>query len=107
MLTLVPGVAHHLVMEGAVPFVLTAPWRVAIPLMKSIKAELQRMEKLGMISKIESPTDWCAVMVVVPKPNKCVQICVDLTKQTAIAVTDDIQKSTQKCIEQQYPRSRT
>ena len=66
--------------EGAVPFALTAPGRVAIPLMESVKAEFQRMEKLGLISQIESPTDWCAGMVVVPKPNKRVRICVDLTK---------------------------
>ena len=37
-------------------------------------------EKLGVISRIESPTDWCAGMVMVPKPNKHVRICVDLTK---------------------------
>ena len=48
--------------------------------MESVKAELQRMEKMGVISRIESPTDWCAGMVVVPKPNKRVRICVDLTK---------------------------
>ena len=66
--------------EGAVPFALTAPRRVVIPLMESVKAELQRIEKLGVISRIESPTDWCAGMVVVPKPNKHVRICVNLTK---------------------------
>ena len=66
--------------EGAVQFAQTAPRRVAIPLTESVRAELQRMEKLGVISRIESPTDWCAGMVVVPKPNKRVRICVDLTK---------------------------
>jgi len=48
--------------------------------MDSVKAELQRMDKLGVISRIKKPTDWCAGMVVMPKPNKHVQICVDLTK---------------------------
>ena len=38
------------------------------------------MEKLGVITKIEEPTDWCAGMVVVPKQNGKVRICVDLTK---------------------------
>ena len=66
--------------EGAVPFALTTPRRVAIPLMESVRAELQKMEMLGVISRIETPTDWCAGMVVVPKPNKRVRICVDLTK---------------------------
>ena len=35
------------------------------------------MEALGVISKIEEPTEWCSP-IVVPKPK--VQICVDLTK---------------------------
>ena len=38
------------------------------------------MESLGVISRVDSPTDWCAGMVVVPKPNGKIRICVDLTK---------------------------
>ena len=38
------------------------------------------MERLGVITKINEPTDWCAGMVVVPKQNGKVRICVDLTK---------------------------
>ena len=38
------------------------------------------MERLGVITKIEEPTDWCAGMVVVPKQNSKVKICVDLMK---------------------------
>ena len=56
------------------------PRRVAIPLMKSVKQELERMEELGVISRVSEPTEWCAGMVVVPKPNGQVQISVDLTK---------------------------
>ena len=33
-----------------------------------------------MISRVDDPTDWCAGMVVVVKPNNHVRICVDLTK---------------------------
>ena len=33
------------------------------------------MEKLGVISHVDEPTDWCSGMVMVPK-----DICVDLTK---------------------------
>ena len=66
--------------EGAKPFALSTPRRVAIPLLGAVKEELQRMERLGVISKIEEPTDWCSGMVVVPKSNGKVRICVDLTK---------------------------
>ena len=38
------------------------------------------MEEMGVISKVEEPTEWCAGMVVVSKPNGKVQICVNLTK---------------------------
>ncbi len=34
---------------------------------------------MGVIVKIQEPTDWCTGMVVVPKPNGKVRICVDLT----------------------------
>lgn len=36
------------------------------------------MERIGVISKIDTPTDWCAGMVVVPKWSGEVRICVDL-----------------------------
>ena len=36
------------------------------------------MESLGIISKVDTPTSWCAGMVVVPKKDKTVRICVDV-----------------------------
>ena len=62
------------------PFTLTTPRRVAVPLLPIFKAELERMEKLGVISKVTIPTEWYAGKAVVPKPNNTVRICVDLTK---------------------------
>lgn len=44
-----------------------------------MKQELERIETLGVIAKVEQPTEWCAGMVVVPKANGKVRICVDLT----------------------------
>jgi hypothetical protein len=38
------------------------------------------MVDLGVVSKINTPTEWCAGMVVVPKQNGAVRICIDLTK---------------------------
>ena len=65
------------------PFALTTPRRIAIPLRPRVKEELERMEKLGVIAKVKQATDWCAGMVVVPKANGKVRICVDLTKLDA------------------------
>ena len=44
------------------------------------------MEKLGVIAKVQA-TDWCAGMVVIPKSNGKVRICVHLTKLNASVET--------------------
>ena len=36
------------------------------------------MESIGIISKVNEPSVWCAGMVAIPKPNGSVRICVDL-----------------------------
>ena len=64
----------------AKPYALTTPRRVALPLLDKVREELQRMQDEGIISKVEESTEWCAGMVVVPKSNGTVRICVDLTK---------------------------
>ena len=39
----------------------------ATPLRPIVQEELNRMESIGVISKVDKPTPWCAGMVVVPK----------------------------------------
>ena len=63
----------------AKPFALSIPRRVPVPLLTKVKEELSRMEQMQIISKVDEPTEWCAGMVVVPKANGKVRICVDLT----------------------------
>ena len=62
------------------PFLQSVVRRVAIPLLPLVKEELERMERLGVITRVEQPTDWCTRMVVMPKPNGKICICIDLTK---------------------------
>uniref|UniRef100_A0A1A7X3E1 Gypsy retrotransposon integrase-like protein 1 n=1 Tax=Iconisemion striatum TaxID=60296 RepID=A0A1A7X3E1_9TELE len=64
---------------NAVPFSLATPRRVPIPLLDKVKQELGRMESMGVVSRVEEPTEWCAGMVPVPTKNGSVRICVDLT----------------------------
>ena len=63
----------------AKPFALSTPRRVPVPLLTKVKEELSRMEQMQIISKVDEPTEWCAGMVIVPKANGKVRICVDLT----------------------------
>ena len=62
----------------ATPFSLFTPRHVPLPLRAKVTEELQRMEAMGVISKVDIPTPWCAGMVVVPKKSGSVRICVDL-----------------------------
>ena len=64
----------------AKPFTIPTPRRTALPLLPKVKSELERMEKLGVIRRVNVPTRWCTGMVVVPKPDGRIRICVDLTK---------------------------
>ena len=46
--------------------------------MDSVKQELNQMEQLGVIATIQEPQEWCSEMVMVPKQNGQVRICVKL-----------------------------
>ena len=72
------GDEYEIVLEqNAKPFSLYTPRSIPIPLRAKVKKELERMESMGVTSKVE-PTPWCAGMVAVPKKNGSVHICVDL-----------------------------
>lgn len=72
--------SYTIALEGdAIPFALSTPRRIPIPLRGEVREELDRMEAMGVISKVTQPTDWCAGMVVIPKTNGKIRVCVDLT----------------------------
>ncbi|UYV77098.1 K02A2.6-like [Cordylochernes scorpioides] len=62
------------------PHAIYTPRRIPIPLLYKTKEQLDQMVEKGVIEKVEQPTDWCAPMVIVPKPSSNdLRICVDLT----------------------------
>ena len=61
-------------------FHLSAPRQVALPFLEPLKEELRRMEEMGVIRKVDQPTDWCHPIVIVPKQNGKIRLCLDLTK---------------------------
>lgn len=71
----VPGL-HHIQLNPDVTPVIHPPRKVPIALKDRVKAELDRMEDLGVIVRQAEPTDWVNSMVTVVKPNK-LRICID------------------------------
>ena len=58
-LGVLPDVFKIKIKEGANPLCLNVPRRLPIGLRKATKDELERMEELGVIEKVEKPTSWC------------------------------------------------
>ena len=77
------------VTHEATPFAIMVPRQVPIPLRKQTERELQKMERNGIISRVEDPTEWCTPMVVTPKSNRKVRVCVDITKLNQFVPTID------------------
>ncbi|UYV75562.1 K02A2.6-like, partial [Cordylochernes scorpioides] len=68
-----------LIKEDAIPQVYTAR-RLPLAMREPVREELEKMSKLGVIKKINKPTEWSYPMVVVKKPNGDVWICIDPRK---------------------------
>ena len=56
---------------------IDAPRKCSVHLKDKIKAELDNMEKQGVIRKIEHHTDWCSSMTTVVKKDGSIRICLD------------------------------
>ena len=68
------------VREGAIPRAIPVPRRVPAGLREATEKELDRMLSMGVIERVDEPSEWCSGMVVAPKSSGKVRICVDLTE---------------------------
>jgi len=57
--------------------------RIPIHLRKQLENELTRLEKLDIIEKVDGPTPWVSPIVLVPKKNGEVRLCVDMRRPNA------------------------
>ena len=64
--------------EDAKPFCMTR--RVPLHALERLEKEITRLTVLDVIEPAEEPTEWCASVIVVPKSNGDIRMCVDLTK---------------------------
>ena len=72
-----PSTYHIELKENAQP-VVAPPRKLQLAMKKRVKKELDRIEKLGVIKKVDKPTDWVNAMVVIEKTNGKLKICLDL-----------------------------
>ena len=70
---------HITLRPDAKPFCLYNPRKIPHPLIPKVKSQIETMLLQGVISPVTEPTEWCAGIVPVLKPNGSVRICVDLT----------------------------
>ena len=73
--------------------VVVPPRKVPFALKDRLKKELDHMEKMGIIEKVEKSTDRVNALVAVEKPNGKLRICLDPSptepgvKTTTLSIT--------------------
>lgn len=74
----VKGHQYKINIDFTIPPVVHPPRRVPHALRDKLKNELDRMEGMGVIEKVNYATDWVNSIVVVDKPDKqSVRVCLD------------------------------
>ena len=70
---------HITLHPEAKPFCLYNPRKIPHPLIAKVKSQIETMLQQGVILPVTVPTERCAGIVSVLRPNGSVHICVDLT----------------------------
>lgn len=67
----------HLKLLSDVSPTIDCPRKIPFALQNLLKEELDRMENMKVILKVEEPTEWVNSIVLVKKPNGKLRICLD------------------------------
>ena len=71
-----PG-KHHITLKPDAHTVQHACRKVPFPIRNQLKEELDRMEAMNVITKVDEPTEWVSSLVIVEKKNGKLRICLD------------------------------
>ncbi|XP_045104351.1 uncharacterized protein LOC123499883 [Portunus trituberculatus] len=67
----------HIELDPDTRPVVHPPRKCPIHLREALEKELDRMQKLGVIEKMDDPTEWVSSLVVARKPNGSLRVCLD------------------------------
>ena len=76
----ISGVIINLHIESSVPPLTQRHRRIPFPVRKNVEAELKRLREMDVIKEVTGPTPWVSPVVVVPKNDNDVRICIDMKK---------------------------
>ena len=68
---------HNITLDPKVRPVACSSRSVPIYIMPKLKAELERLENEGIISRCNEPTEWVSPIAIDVKPNKQIRLCID------------------------------
>ncbi len=66
--------------DECVPPVAHATRRIPFHMRKAVAKELINLEEQGIIEKVEGPTPWVSPLVIIPKKNGEVRLCIDMRR---------------------------
>ena len=67
----------HLEVKENVWHVQLPPRKIPIALKSKLKGELSRLKSMGVIKPVDTPTEWVSALVVAPKRDGNIRLCID------------------------------
>ncbi|GFS59198.1 transposon Tf2-9 polyprotein [Nephila pilipes] len=72
-----PSEPYHITLKDNFVPVIHSSRRVPHTLQPKLKSTLNNLEKEGIVSKVNKPTDWVQSLFIVKKPNGNLRLCLD------------------------------
>ena len=72
------GVEVKLHIDSSVPPIAQKARRIPFHLRKKVEKDFDHLEEQGIIEKVDGPMPWVSPLVITPKKNGDVRICVDM-----------------------------
>ena len=68
---------HHIEIKDNVPPVVTPVRKIPLALKSTLEKELKHMVDFDIIEPVQKPTNWVSRLLIVEKPNRKLQVCLD------------------------------